>query len=70
MSEATSPIHQVSSSDLKAFAHNVLIANGVPDENAATVADCLVHADIRGVDTHGMNRIGTLHIWNESDKTY
>lgn len=57
MSEPTSSIHHVSPSDLKTFAQNVLIANGVSDENAATVADCLVHADLRGVDTHGTNRI-------------
>ena len=57
MSEPTSSIHHVSPSDLKTFAQNVLIANGVSDDNAATVADCLVHADLRGVDTHGTNRI-------------
>ena len=40
-----------------AFARSVLSANGVPDEHAATVARCLVHADLRGVDTHGLCRL-------------
>jgi LDH2 family malate/lactate/ureidoglycolate dehydrogenase len=29
----------------------------VPDEHAATVASCLVSADLRGVDTHGLCRL-------------
>jgi LDH2 family malate/lactate/ureidoglycolate dehydrogenase len=40
-----------------AFARSVLSANGVPDEHAAAVAHCLVHADLRGVDTHGLCRL-------------
>ncbi|KAI1766650.1 putative malate/L-lactate dehydrogenase [Hypoxylon sp. FL1150] len=39
------------------FVEEVLTGNGVPPENAATVARCLIAADLRGVDTHGMNRI-------------
>ncbi|KIW35617.1 uncharacterized protein PV07_02303 [Cladophialophora immunda] len=40
-----------------AFARDVLIGNGVPREQAHIVASCLVAADLRGVDTHGVNRI-------------
>jgi len=40
-----------------AFARSVLAANGVPDDHAAIVANCLVHADLRGVDTHGLCRL-------------
>jgi LDH2 family malate/lactate/ureidoglycolate dehydrogenase len=40
-----------------AFARRVLIANGVPDKDAAIVASCLVSADLRGVDTHGLCRL-------------
>ena len=40
-----------------AFARSLLSANGVPDEAAATVAGCLVSADLRGVDTHGLCRL-------------
>jgi LDH2 family malate/lactate/ureidoglycolate dehydrogenase len=40
-----------------AFARRLLLAHGVPDEDAATVAACLVGADLRGVDTHGLCRL-------------
>ncbi|KAI9779555.1 MAG: hypothetical protein M1839_007364, partial [Geoglossum umbratile] len=39
------------------FAESILVAHGVPLENAAIVARCLVEADLRGIDTHGINRI-------------
>lgn len=48
---------KVTASDARAFVKAVLIGNGAPADNAATVADCLVAADLRGVDTHGVNRI-------------
>lgn len=47
----------VEASEARKFVKNVLIGNGVPDSNAETVAKCLIAADLRGVDTHGMNRI-------------
>ncbi len=37
-----------------AFGRRLLIANGLPEEDAAIVAGCLVRADLRGVDTHGL----------------
>jgi LDH2 family malate/lactate/ureidoglycolate dehydrogenase len=37
-----------------AFARSLLAAHGVPDEDAATIAGCLVKAELRGVDTHGL----------------
>lgn len=48
---------RVSSAQAHAYVKAVLIANAVPEANASTVADCLVAADLRGVDTHGINRI-------------
>ncbi|KAG7105137.1 putative oxidoreductase YjmC like protein [Verticillium longisporum] len=39
------------------FVEAILSGNGVPAENAAIVAKYLVAADLRGVDTHGINRI-------------
>ncbi|KAK4944629.1 hypothetical protein LTR10_016063 [Elasticomyces elasticus] len=39
------------------FARDILVGNGVPFRNAETVARCLVAADLRGIDTHGVNRI-------------
>ncbi|KAE8325377.1 Malate/L-lactate dehydrogenase [Aspergillus sergii] len=47
----------VPADDAREFAHSLLVANGVPDANAATIARCLVEADLRGVDTHGVNRL-------------
>jgi len=49
--------YHVSASNAQSFAEGVLIGNGVPPKNAAIVAKCLVAADLRGVDTHGLNRI-------------
>ncbi|MGC2517758.1 MAG: Ldh family oxidoreductase [Burkholderiales bacterium] len=40
-----------------AFARALLAAHGVPGRDAATVAACLVRADLRGVDTHGLLRL-------------
>lgn len=40
-----------------AFTERLLIAHGVPASDAATVADNLVSADLRGVDSHGINRL-------------
>jgi LDH2 family malate/lactate/ureidoglycolate dehydrogenase len=40
-----------------AFARRLLVAHGVPDADAAVVAACLVSADLRGVDTHGLCRL-------------
>jgi LDH2 family malate/lactate/ureidoglycolate dehydrogenase len=51
------PMQHVSALDARSFVEQVLISNGVPKINAIIVAKCLVEADLRGVDTHGMNRI-------------
>ena len=48
---------RISHPDARAFAIKVLRGNGLASEDAATVADCLVAADLRGVDTHGINRL-------------
>lgn len=37
-----------------AFAVRLLKAHGLPEGDARTVAHCLVRADLRGVDTHGI----------------
>jgi len=47
----------VHSIEAQHFVEAVLKGNGVPPENAAIIARCLVQADLRGVDTHGINRI-------------
>lgn len=43
--------------DALSFAVAVLEANGVSNDNAAIIAGGLVQADLRGVDSHGLNRI-------------
>lgn len=40
-----------------AFARRLLATVGVPLADAATIARCLVEADLRGVDTHGLMRL-------------
>jgi len=47
----------VRADDARSFVKAVLMGNGVKDSNAAIIADCLVQADLRGVDSHGINRI-------------
>ncbi len=43
--------------ELKRFIHDVLIVAGANDADAATVADGLVWANLRGVDGHGISRL-------------
>lgn len=50
-------MQHVSAPKARACDEDVLVGNGVPRENAAIVARCLVEADLRGVDTHGINRL-------------
>jgi LDH2 family malate/lactate/ureidoglycolate dehydrogenase len=39
------------------FAERLLVAHGVPAADARVTSECLVSADLRGVDTHGMMRL-------------
>jgi LDH2 family malate/lactate/ureidoglycolate dehydrogenase len=39
------------------FVVSILEKNGVPSDRAACVAESLVLADLRGIDTHGINRL-------------
>src|SRR5271169_5915731 len=41
----------------EAFGCRLLVAHGLPEEDAAIVARCLVKADLRGVDTHGLQTL-------------
>ncbi|KAJ5682723.1 hypothetical protein N7462_005888 [Penicillium macrosclerotiorum] len=50
-------MHYIDPADLHSFVERILIANNCSPSSAATVAKCLVAADLRGVDTHGSNRI-------------
>ncbi|KAM0345740.1 hypothetical protein ACHAPU_006093 [Fusarium lateritium] len=55
--DAASQKIPVAASDARRFIQDVLKGNGIPTENASIIARCLVAADLRGVDTHGINRI-------------
>ena len=48
---------RVSAEGLRAFVCGVLTAVGVPPADAAIVADCLVSANLMGVDSHGVVRL-------------
>jgi LDH2 family malate/lactate/ureidoglycolate dehydrogenase len=47
----------VSADALRAFVAGVLAKVGMPQDDAATVAEVLVWANLRGVDTHGVTRL-------------
>ena len=47
----------VSPEAAEAFTRQLMLAHGLPEQDAATVAHCLVSADLRGVDTHGIARL-------------
>ncbi|KAH6606937.1 alcohol dehydrogenase [Trichoderma cornu-damae] len=58
MAEAeSSPKLFVAAAEARRLVQDILRGNGVSADNAAVIARCLVAADLRGVDTHGMNRI-------------
>ncbi|CAG7958819.1 unnamed protein product [Penicillium olsonii] len=50
-------MHNINHTNLQEFVERILIANNTPPPHAAIVSKCLVSADLRGVDTHGSNRI-------------
>jgi LDH2 family malate/lactate/ureidoglycolate dehydrogenase len=47
----------VRAEDADVFVRALLLAHGLPAQDAATVASCLISADLRGVDTHGICRL-------------
>ena len=57
MNENTKSTFQISADSAHAFAVDVLIRANVPSDRATIIADSLVLADLRGVDTHGINRL-------------
>jgi LDH2 family malate/lactate/ureidoglycolate dehydrogenase len=55
--EAMSDRVHVAAEAAESFAQQVLLAHGLPEADAKIVAACLVSADLRGVDTHGICRL-------------
>lgn len=43
--------------DARELVTRVLTGEGLPSDHASIVAECLVRADLRGVDTHGIGRL-------------
>jgi LDH2 family malate/lactate/ureidoglycolate dehydrogenase len=53
----TSATVRVDPEEAPDFVQRVLVIHGVPVDNATIISRCLIAADLRGVDTHGMHRI-------------
>lgn len=51
--------HYVTPDALRDFVTRLFVGNGLSAQDAATVADCLVTANLRGTDTHGVFRVPT-----------
>jgi LDH2 family malate/lactate/ureidoglycolate dehydrogenase len=47
----------IAADTLRPFIAQVFTAAGAPAEDAATVAEVLVEADLRGVESHGSTRV-------------
>lgn len=54
---AANSIVNISHESVRNFAISILEKNDVPRDRAECVAECLVLADLRGIDTHGINRL-------------
>lgn len=53
----TKPLTTLQADELRALAEQVFRSRGVPEGDAATVADILIEANLRGHDSHGVIRI-------------
>lgn len=57
MSDEQTKKYYVAADEARRLVEGVLQGNGVSASNSSIIARCLVAADLRGVDTHGMHRI-------------
>ena len=48
--------HNVNWEALKDYCKRLIMTQGVPEDEAEIVADCLVDADLCGVESHGVSR--------------
>ena len=46
----------IDAAELRRFIRDLFVAKGMPTVDATTIADVLVWANLRGVDTHGVSR--------------
>ncbi|MEM3949106.1 MAG: Ldh family oxidoreductase, partial [Zestosphaera sp.] len=49
---------RVGSDILKEFTESLFVASGLPREDSKIVADVLVTADLMGISSHGVQRVG------------
>lgn len=54
---ATVQTQSIPSTEVHRLAKDILQGNGLSSNDAEIVASCLVAADLRGIDTHGCNRL-------------
>ncbi len=47
---------------LRSLVRDILRFHGVPPDEAGIVADVLVRADLRGVDSHGVARLDRYYV--------
>src|SRR5512136_215025 len=59
---APGPPVVVDAGDLQDLVQRILVANRVPPDEAAIVADVLVRADLRGVESHGVARLERYYV--------
>lgn len=55
--QTPAPKHYIRADDLTRIATQLLVAAGLPEADAQVTAECLVEADLRGVETHGVVRL-------------
>jgi len=55
--EAAQGLFYADADAAEAFGRRLLLAHDLPEQDAARVAQCLVHADLRGHDTHGLQTL-------------
>lgn len=55
--KASSGVRAIDPAELAAFAARLFVSRGMVPEHAAQVGDVLVWADLRGVDSHGVERL-------------
>ena len=53
----TKPLTTLTADELRDLAARVFLSRGVPEDDAATVSDILIEANLRGHDSHGVIRI-------------
>lgn len=69
-SAAAQQVHRVSAEAAQAFVEAVLCGNGASEQDARTVAGCLIEADLHGVDTHGEREEGQFEYRRRADLTF